>query len=254
MLIAIDIGNSSINIGFFTNSGLFVLKIATWPLKTPSEYSLILNRFIKEKNIFKKPKGVIISSVVPGHTEVLAEASKGLKPENLLIMSPEINTGLVFVIPKPEELGSDRIVNAVAAYEIFKGPVAVVDFGTATTISVVGKDANYMGGVILPGLGLMNKSLAKGTSKLSEITLSPPLSALGINTSRCIQSGIFYGTAGAIERLLQEIEKEVEFGLKIVVTGGYGGIISRFLQREYTMRPNLTLEGLKIIYMRNKDE
>jgi type III pantothenate kinase len=254
MLIAIDIGNSSINIGFFTKTGLFVLKIATWPLKPPSEYSLILNRFIKEKNIYKKPKGVIISSVVPGHTEVLAEACKGLKPEDLLIMSPEIKTGLVYGIPKPEELGSDRIANAVAAYGLFKDSVAVVDFGTATTISIVGRGANYMGGAILPGVGLMNKSLAKGTSKLSEIFLSLPLSALGINTSGCIQSGIFYGSAGAIERLLQEIEKEVGFGLKIVVTGGYGGMISRFLQREHTVRPNLTLEGLKTIYMSNKDE
>lgn len=151
-----------------------------------------------------------------------------------------------------KKLGSDRIANSVAAYELCKCPIAVIDFGTATTVSVVGKDAKYIGGAIMPGLGLMNESLAKGTSKLSEVNLSPPDSALGTDTTGGIQSGVFYGTAGAVERLLQEIEKEVGFGLKVIVTGGYGGMVSKFLTREYSLRPNLTLEGLKIIFMRNR--
>jgi type III pantothenate kinase len=168
-----------------------------------------------------------------------------------LIVSCKIKTGLNFNIPLPEKLGSDRIANAVAAYELYKCPVTAVDFGTATTISVVGKDANYIGGTIIPGIGLMNESLAKGTSNLSEIALKPPESALGTDTTKCIQSGLFYGTAGAIERLLLEIEKEVGFELKVVLTGGFGGMISKFLTRKHDVRPNLTIEGLKIIYMRN---
>jgi type III pantothenate kinase len=173
-------------------------------------------------------------------------------PEDLIILNSKIATGLVFDIPRPEELGTDRIANAVAAYELCKGPVAAVDFGTATTISVVGKDAHYIGGAIMPGVELMNESLQKGTSKLSGVILSPPESALGIDTSHCIRSGLFYGTAGAVERLLCEMEEEIGFKLKAVVTGGYGVMVSKFLLREYMLKQNLTLEGLKTIFMRNK--
>jgi type III pantothenate kinase len=252
-LIAIDIGNSSINIGFFTESGLIVQRINTNPLMSPSEYSALFNGFKKEKNIDKTPEGIIISSVVPGHTGIIIEAIRGFVPVEPLIVSCKIKTGLKFNIPNPEELGSDRIANVVEAYELYKCAVAVVDFGTAITISVVGKDADYIGGAIMPGIGLMNEALAKGTSKLSVVPLSSPGSALGADTIRCIQSGLFYGSAGAVERILLEIEKEIGLRLKVVLTGGYGGIISKFLKREHDLRPHLTIEGLKTIYMRNKD-
>lgn len=251
MLIAIDIGNSSINIGFFTELGLVVQKIDTQPLLSPSEYLALLNRFKKEKNIDKTPEGIIISSVVPGHTGIVRKALKGLVSVEPLMVSCKIKTGLKFNVTKPEELGSDRIANVAAACELYKGPVAVVDFGTATTISVAGKDANYIGGAIMPGIRLMNESLAKGTSELSVVSLTPPRSALGINTTECIQSGLFYGVAGATERLLLEMEKEVGFRLKIVLTGGYGGMISKFLKRKHDLRPYLTIEGLRAIYNRN---
>ncbi len=251
MLIAVDIGNSSINIGYFTNSGLFVQTIDTYPFMSTSGYSALLNGFEKEKNIDKTPEGIIISSVVPDHTGILREAISELTSVEPLIVSCKIKTGLKFNILNPEELGSDRIANAVAAYELYKCPVASVDFGTATSISIVGKDADYIGGAIMPGIGLMNESLAKGTSKLSVVPLSSPGSALGTDTIRCIQSGLFYGSAGAVERILLEIEKEIGLRLKVVLTGGYGGIISKFLKRKHDLRPHLTLEGLKAIYMRN---
>ena len=253
MIIAIDIGNSLINLGYFINDNLFVQKIDTYPIKKPSEYFLIIKDFISKNSLEKDSPGVIISSVVTSHTEVVAEACKALIPEKILILSPEIKTGIVFDIPRREELGSDRIANVAAAYEMYKKPVAVVDFGTAITVSVVGKDANYIGGAIMPGIRLMNESLAKGTSKLSEVPLIPPGLALGTDTVRCIQSGLFYGAAGAVERLLSEIEKEIGCDLKAVVTGGFGDVISRFLKREHTLRPHLTLNGLKLIYMRNMD-
>lgn len=252
-LIAVDIGNSSINIGYFTESELIVQKIETLPLRAHSEYCELIERFRGEKNIDKKTEGCIISSVVPGYTEVLRRALKELTSVEPLLVSCKMKTGLAFRIPKPDELGTDRIADAVAAYELYKGPVAVVDCGTATTISVVGKDADYIGGSIMPGIGLMNNSLAKGTAKLSKVMLSPPESALGIDTEGCIQSGIFFGTAGATERLLSEMEKETGFALKVVVSGGYGSMISRFLRRAHILKPHLTIEGLKIIYLRNRD-
>jgi type III pantothenate kinase len=253
MLIAIDIGNSLINIGFFTDSGLFVGKIDTRPRRSHLDYFELLNKLIKEKNMYKKPEGGIISSVVPGHTRVWKKTLEKLTSSEPLIVSYKINTGLKFDIPNPEKLGSDRITNAVAAYEIFKGPVAVIDFGTATTISVIGKNANYIGGAIMPGIGLMNDSLAKGTSKLPKVSFNSPESALGTDTSTCIQSGLFYGTAGAAERLIQEMEKEIGFWLEVVVTGGYSGMVSRFLKRKHVLRQNLTLEGLRIIFSRNRN-
>ncbi len=252
MLLALDIGNSLINIGLFTHEGLCVHKLTTHPLKKAKKYASTFREFFPEISVERSAFGVIISSVVEGHTEVLAEACERLMPEDLIIVNAEIVTGLILDIPRPEELGTDRIANAVAAYDLCRSPVAVLDFGTATTISVVGENANYIGGAIMPGLSLMNKSLAKGTSKLPVVSLSQPEAALGKDTFKCIQSGLFYGTAGAVERLLKEIEKEIGFSLKVVVTGGYGEIASRFLTREYIFNPALTLEGLKIIFMRNK--
>ena len=253
MLIAIDIGNSSINIGFFNGSGFVVQKIETEPLLSPLQYSALIKAFITEKNIDKIPKGIIISSVVPSHTGALKEAFREFVPAEPLIVSCRIKTGIKFKIPNPEELGSDRIADAVAAYEIYRCPVAAVDSGTATTISVVGADSDFIGGAIIPGIKLMNESLAKGTSKLKAVPPSPPASALGIDTIECIRSGLFYGTAGAVERLLGEMEKESCLRFKVVLTGGCGELISRFLEREHDLRPHLTMEGLGIIYMRNID-
>ena len=250
-LIAVDIGNSIIHIGFFSGSGLVVQRIDTVPLKTLEEYKSIFQDLLSENLIEKNSLGVIISSVVPSHTEVLGETLKGFTSVEPLRVSCKIKTGLTFRILNPEGLGSDRIANAVAAHEHYKCPVAVVDFGTATAISVVGMNADFIGGVILPGLGLMNESLAKGTSRLTAAPLTPPSSALGPDTIQCIKSGLFYGTAGAVERILSEIEKEIGFGLEVVVTGGYGGMISKFLKRKFDLRQNLTLEGLKLLYLRN---
>jgi type III pantothenate kinase len=253
MVIAVDIGNSSIRIGFFTGAGLLVQTLDTWPMLSGREYSLLVNAFIREKNIDKTAEGIIISSVVPSHTGVIRDFAAGLAAGEPLLVSYKVMTGLVFAIPEPGELGSDRIANAVAAYERYRGPVAVVDFGTATTISIVGRDADYIGGAIMPGIRLMSESLAKGTAKLPAVPLSTPASALGSNTIECIQSGVLYGTAGAVERILHEIEDEKGLVLKVAVTGGYGRLISGFLQRDYDFFPDLTLEGLRIIHMRNKD-
>jgi type III pantothenate kinase len=253
MLIAIDIGNSSITIGFFIKSGLLVSRIETYPLLPPQKYASLINRFIKEKNIDKVPEGIIISSVVSGHTGALRKAMKKLISTEPLIVNWKLKTGLRFDIPHPEELGPDRIANAAAAREMYGCPAAVVDFGTATTMSVIGQDAEYIGGAIMPGISLMNEALAAGTSRLTAVPVIPPESALGTDTAECIQSGLFYGTAGAVERLLRETEKETGLALRVIVTGGYAGLHTRFLKRRHEVNPHLTLEGLKLIYGKNRD-
>jgi type III pantothenate kinase len=253
MLIALDIGNSSIKLCFFRAKGLFVLKIATQPLLSSSRYAALIRRCMKEKNIDKIPEGIIISSVVEGHTEALGNAMKRLFSVKPLIVDHTSKTGIKLNIQKPEGLGPDRIANAVAAEAWCRSPVAAVDFGTATTISVVGRDATYIGGAILPGVRLMNDSLAKGTSRLTEVQIRSTPSALGTDTSSGIRSGLLFGSAGAVERIIAEIERETGLRLKIAMTGGYSRLISKYMKRKHSLIPLLTLQGLRIIYTRNTD-
>jgi type III pantothenate kinase len=166
-----------------------------------------------------------------------------------------LHTGLTFGVEKPEEIGSDRVASMVAANELFGSTVIVVDFGTATTISAL-KNREFLGGAILPGIGLMSRSLKKGTAKLPLVdTFSKdpeiPLPVMGKNTTMNILSGIIYGTAGAVERLIREMEREESCRFKVVVTGGNSFIIQRLLSGEFFLDTDLTLKGLRFIYERN---
>ncbi len=253
MLIGLDIGNSSIKIGYFVRKDPFVQEIPTHPRLPAARYSELLRRFMRGENIDKMPEGIILSSVVPGRTEPLLGALRRLFSAEPLMVDHTSLTGIKLDIPNPEELGADRIANAVAAEAIYKCPVAVVDAGTATTISVVGKKANYIGGAILPGVRLMNESLAKGAARLTEARLSTPPAALGRNTDACIISGLLYGTAGAVEKIIGVIETETGLKLKIALTGGFSGLISNCMKRKHRTIPLLTLKGLRIIHARNSD-
>ncbi len=255
MLIAIDIGNSSINIGYFTTSGLSVQQLATHPARSSSEYAAAVKDFLVGNNLEKKGFSVIISSVVASHTAVVAEAFKRLSPAGraaITVVTHRMRSGLKLTMEAPDEFGTDRLADAVAAFELHKAPVAVLDFGTATVITVVDESANCMGGAILPGIGLMSDSLARGTSKLKEVDLEAPHSALGRDTSGCIRSGIFFGTAGAVERILSEIESETGRSFAVIVTGGYGHPVAKFMRRQHELKPYLVLEGLKILYEKNR--
>ena len=255
MLIAVDIGNSSINIGYFADKGLLVQRINTHPLKDSGEYLSLFRNFLRQNCVEKGSLGGIISSVVSSHTSVLSEVLKrlsGTEETVLLTVSHEMNSGLTFRVPKHERVGTDRIANAVAAVELYGSPVAVADFGTATTITVVDREREFAGGSILPGLRLMNSALNAGTSQLNEVAIEAPLRALGVDTAECIRSGLFYGTAGAVERILTEIEEETGVSLKVVLTGGYARAVGRLLKRIHEVNSYLTLEGLRILYGKNR--
>lgn len=172
-----------------------------------------------------------------------------------MIVDASLKTGLVFDVKRPVEVGGDRIANAVAAAEIFGSPVAVIDFGTATSISAV-KGHRFVGGSILPGINLMGEALYGGTSRLPRVDmrnmhegLRTP--AIGKDTAMCIISGVLYGTAGAAERIIREIEKEEDCRFKVVTTGGYSAVMSRFIRRKHHRDSDLTLKGLRLIYERN---
>ncbi|MBI4686228.1 MAG: type III pantothenate kinase [Nitrospirae bacterium] len=250
--IAIDIGNSSINIGFFTKGGLFIQKIDTKPLLQASEYSSRINNFIKENLVKTAFEGFIISSVVPGHTDIIKEACKFIIEKEPLILRHNLKTDITFQIKEPAALGTDRIAASVGACRLFGAPVAVIDFGTATTVNFIGKGNIFKGGTIMPGIGLMKASLFKGTAQLPETDISAPLSPLGNNTEENILSGIIYGTAGAVERIINEVEKREGEEFKVAATGGYCHILAPLLKRVDFVESALVLKGLKFIYEMNK--
>ncbi len=233
------------------DSGLLVQKIATHPLRTADEYRKIMRDFLEQNHLEKTIFSCIISSVVTSHTAVLRDAAERLlenKNNDVIILSHQIHTGLNIKIKAPEELGTDRLANAAGAYAVYKGPVAVIDFGSATTITAVGRNADLIGGSIMPGVGLMNDLLDQRTSKLTKISLEHPASALGTDTAGCIRSGLLVGTAGAVERILEEIEKEVGYTFRVVVTGGYAHLMDTFIRRPHDVNVFLIHEGLREIY------
>jgi len=256
MLIATDIGNSSITIGYFLDTGLIIQRIPTHPLQKVDEYRQLLLSFMKEKNIAKSVCNGIISSVVPGHTEVFREVLEGLSEKgkaDVLVVTSAV-AGIEFRIPDPEQLGSDRIANAAAAFALFKRPVAVIDFGSATTITVVDRQGCYIGGSIMPGIGLMNESLGTKTSKLKKVELKKPGSVLGRDTAGCILTGLLIGTAGAVERIIEEMETETGLIFNTILTGGHCMLIENFVRRAHMVKPDLTLEGLKILHEKNRPQ
>ncbi|GAB4487949.1 MAG: type III pantothenate kinase [Thermodesulfovibrionales bacterium] len=255
MLLAADIGNSTITVGYFRRNKLVVHRMPTHPLRKPASYCAEMDGYLKEKLVAKRNFPCIISSVVPGHTGVFRKALSlltGTAEKKILLVDSGMKTGLVYRVGLPERLGTDRIANAAAAWALCRRPVAVVDFGTATTITVVGRAAVLLGGAILPGVGMMSRMLAQGTSRLPQVPLELPAAALGTDTVSSIQAGIFYGTAGAVERILEGIRSETGTALKVLVTGGHGPAMSACLRVRHDLRNELTLEGLRILYENNR--
>lgn len=259
MLLAVDIGNSTIGICLFSNPAdsrrLFAKKIPSHPVQTAETYTRIISGLIK--NMPVRPSNhspaidAIVSSVVPSLNRPVIKAVRNLCGKSPLIVNHKLNGGLVFDMPHPEKTGADRIANAVAAFYCFKKPAAVVDFGSATTITVVGGRLNLLGGAILPGLQLMREALRNKTAKLPLAPLRKPAEALGKNTASSINSGIIFGTAGAVELIIKNMEKETGFKLKLLLTGGYAEFISPFIARSHILMPDLTSQGLRLIYLKN---
>ncbi|HWR59098.1 MAG TPA: type III pantothenate kinase [Thermodesulfovibrionales bacterium] len=255
-LLAIDIGNSSISMGFFTESRLLgKLAIPSSPKKESNYYKKKIKTFLSKNCVEIPLGGVIISSVVPELTGTLNNSVNDLSDRRPMVVKASLNTGLEFDVESPDKVGGDRISNAVAARELYGSPVLVVDFGTATSMSAV-KGRRFVGGAILPGLRLMGDSLHRGTAKLPPVNVKTRIAelripAVGKNTAMCIMSGILYGLAGAAERLIEEMEDEEHCKFRIVVTGGHCREMAHFLRREHHSDPDLTLKGLNLIFERN---
>jgi len=258
VLIGIDIGNSSIRIGYFGPDGLVVQGLPTHPLRSSQDYAVLMEDFLLQNHIEKKDIHCIISSVVPTHTGMLSSAAGQMAggAAEPMIVSRKMDTGLCLDLNAPDSLGTDRLTNAAGARMLYKRALAVVDFGTATTVTMVNDKAALIGGAIMPGIGLMSSVLAKNTAQLPDIFPEPPERALGRDTASCIRSGIFYGTAGAVERIIAEIGAEVEAEMGgvffMVITGGGSQAMQHYLRRPFERRPDLIFEGLRLIYEKNR--
>lgn len=273
ILLAVDIGNSTIGFGIFPNpiknTRLLIKKIPTHPAQSTETYKEIISEFIKDCGKGQKAKGkgqektdAIISSVVPSIDRPIIEAIKDICGRKPIIVSHKLPCGLTFDIKMPEKIGADRIADAVAGFSYYKKPVAVVDLGTATTITVVRPKEYcdflgtqnchpvFLGGTIMPGIDLMHHALREGTAKLPPVSIKRPETVLGKDTASSMTSGIINGTAGAVEALIKGIEKELGFRLKLVLTGGHAKLVSTLIKREHCLSPNLTFEGLRLIFLK----
>ena len=253
MLLVIDVGNTNIVLGIYKGTELLDhWRISTDRLRTTDEYGvLIRNLFFWNEISADSIDAVIISSVVPPIMPTLERMCQryfGISP---LIIGPGVKTGMDIRYDNPREVGADRIVNAVAAYDKYGGPVIIVDFGTATTFCAVDGKGAYLGGSICPGVGISTEALVQRTAKLPRIELRRTDGVICHNTVESMQAGVFYGFVGQVEGIVARMRKELGGNAKVVATGGLAVVLSPATGAIDVVEPMLTLEGLRIIYERN---
>ncbi|CAH8767915.1 type III pantothenate kinase [Paenibacillus dendritiformis] len=256
MILVIDIGNTNIVLGVYEGDKLLHnWRLSTSRQSTTDEYGvMIYNLFTMTKLSVKDIEGVILSSVVPPIMHTMEMLCKKYLNKAPLIVGPGVKTGLNIRIENPREVGADRIVNAVAAIELYGGlkPLVVVDFGTATTFDVIDVKGNYIGGAIVPGIGISTEALYQRAAKLPRIELTKPKSVIGRNTVHSMQAGIIFGYAGQVDGIVDRITNEVGAEPTVIATGGMAELIASESRTIDTTNPLLTLEGLRLIYNRNK--
>lgn len=253
MLLCLDIGNTHIVMGITDNNQIKgIYRYATNVTITEDEYAIKFLETIKGSGYNPQiVEGVIISSVVPGLDKVMRGAFEKyfhLKP---IFVGQGIKSGLNIKIENPKQLGADLLVGAVAGYNKYPENLIVVDLGTATKFVVVTKKGEILGGAIAPGIQSSLNSLFSSAAKLSQVNLEIPKNVIGRDTTTCIQSGSLYGAASMIEGMVQRIKKELD-DAKVVLTGGLAEVIKDILNLEYVYEPNLLIDGLIILYNKNK--
>jgi len=254
MLLVFDVGNTNIVLGVFKGDELFESwRISTDKVRTDDEYAIMVRQLFGFKGInFADIRDIIVSCVVPPMLKTLSDLCEryfSLKP---YIVGPGIKTGMPILYENPREVGADRIVNAVAAFEAYRSNVIVVDFGTATTFDYVTAKGEYQGGAIAPGLNISSNALFEAASKLPRVELVRPPQIIAKNTVNSIQAGLFFGYVGLVDGIVGRMKEESEKPPFVVATGGLCEIIAPASRMIDEIDPFLALKGLKIIYSRNK--
>lgn len=257
MLLVFDAGNTNIVLGLYEEDILIdSWRIATDENKSSDEYAILIRQLFQF--VGKNPKDVtdaILSSVVPNITYSLEHSIRKLFDITPLIVGPGIKTGMDIKYDNPKQVGADRIVNGVAAYEKYGGPLIVVDFGTATTFCAISKNGEYLGGSIVPGIKISSDALFQRAAKLPRVELTKPGRVICKNTVNSIQAGIIYGYVGIVEYIIRKMTRELKsYNVKAIATGGLAALIASETKYIDIVDKTLTLEGLKIIYERNRED
>ena len=261
MLLAFDVGNTNIVLGVFKEGKLIEnWRLETDPRKSADEYGMLINQLFDHSNLdVKNVKDIIIATVVPSVLYTLQHLATKYFNRKAIVIESGVKTGLIIRYDNPKQVGSDRIVNAVAAYTKYKGPLILIDFGTATTFCAVTDKAEYLGGAIAPGLKISSEALFSKTSKLPKVELDVPKTVICKNTIQSMHSGLVYGHMGMVDFIIRKMKVELEkMGeppeeIKVIATGGLATLISEGVDQIDIVDKMLTLEGLRIIYDKNKD-
>ncbi len=256
MILVIDVGNTNMTFGVFSGEKMeATFRMMTKTPRTSDEYGVMMTQLLKNKNInVEQLEGSIIASVVPDVMHSLTGAVIRYLNTNPLIVGPGVKTGIKIVTEDPRAIGADRIVDAVAAYEKYGGPVLVLDFGTATTYDLVRENGEFAAGITAPGIRISSEALWKQTAKLPNIEIKKPKSILAQETISSMQAGLVYGQIGQTEYIIKKVKEETGIqDLKVVATGGLGRIIADETDTIDIYDSSLTLEGLRIIYEKNRN-
>jgi type III pantothenate kinase len=251
MLMVIDVGNTNTTLGVYRGEQLlWHWRLTTERQRTVDEYGILFRTLFSIENIAKEEiRDIAISSVVPPLNYTLRRMSQKYFQLEPLFVEPELNTGMPVLYHPPHDVGADRVVNGVAAYQKFGGPVIVVDFGTATTFDAISAQGEYLGGVITPGVQISAEALFLRAARLPRVEIKRPEQVIGNSTVGSIQSGLFYGYLGLVEGILVRMLQELP-GAHTVATGGLAGLIGAHTSMIHAVDDNLTLDGLRIIYHR----
>lgn len=254
MILAIDIGNTNIVLGCMEEGKcIFVERLSTVRTKTELEYAIDIKDVLDIYHIKRSElKGGIISSVVPQITTVVKLAVEKILGGEVLVVGAGIKTGLNIRIDNPAQLGSDLVVDSVAAIAEYPAPMLVFDMGTANTVCVIDKNKNYIGGMIYPGIGVSLDSLTANASQLGGIGIEAPGHIIGKNTVECMKSGVIYSSAAAIDGIIDRLVEEMTGDVTVIATGGLAKKIVPFCRRKIILDDNLLLKGLEIIYRKNR--
>ena len=253
MVLAIDIGNTNIVVGCFDEENiLFVERVSTNHTATDLEYASTIRMALHihgyESSMLT---GAIISSVVPGVTGTVKRAIEKYAGVKVMVVSPGIKTGIKLLVDNPAQLGSDLVVDAVAGINHYSVPLIIIDMGTATTLSFIDKNKNYIGGMIMTGVAISSDALTSRTAQLPKIAFEAPHNLIGKNTIDCMRNGLMYSNACALDGLIERVEEEIGEPCTVVATGGIANVITPLCKRKIIMDDALLLKGLMIIYQKN---
>lgn len=255
MLLTVDVGNTNITFGVFNGENLECTFRMTSKLpRTSDEYGFSMVELLRQFDVSPSQiEGAIVASVVPNIMHSLVGGIEKYIKRKPLIVGPGLKTGIKIITENPKEIGPDRIVDAVAAFEIYGGPILVLDFGTATTYDLVNEKGEFIAGITAPGIRISAAALWEGTAKLPEIEIKKPESILAGNTITSMQAGLVYGQIGQTEYIVNQVKKESGYDkLRVVATGGLGSLIANETDCIEEYNRTLTLQGIRFIYEKNR--